>query len=193
MLDVFKEYLQFTTQQNQSRRNSTKRAQSAACVISPKCFQMAPFQTPQSFLLFPLSCFACFPVLSLSCLSCPLILRPKSRISAQAQEGGISVLILLTQAPEFSSQHLKNIMHPPKDTKAWKVSWLNGKRQMVYPGSPERKSAQRTNVFAHHKTSQGFHLIYKSDGSREIEVCTSVVNKILQIKMYQERKSFLKG
>lgn len=51
------------------------------------------------------------------------------------------------------------------------------------------------NVFAYHRISQGFHLIYKSDDSQEIEVCTHVVNKILQIKMYEEskRERFLKG
>lgn len=51
------------------------------------------------------------------------------------------------------------------------------------------------NVSAHHRISQGFHLIYKSDDSQEIEVCTYVVNKILQIKTYEEskRESFLKG
>lgn len=59
----------------------------------------------------PLS-LVCFPVLFLFCPSCPLTLRSKSRILAQ--EGGISVLILLTQTLEFSLQHPKNITHPLK-------------------------------------------------------------------------------
>lgn len=50
-------------------------------------------------------------------------------------------------------------------------------------------------VFAHRRISQGFNLICKADDSQEIEACTYVVNKILQLKTYEESKrgSFHKG
>lgn len=82
------------------------------------------------------------------------------------------MLTFLTQVFGYSLQHLKTTIHHKGYKRLKSFLSKQDKVDALLGIFSDFKNAKRMNVFAHRRTSQGFHLIYKPDDSQEIEVCT---------------------